>query len=216
MSRGSVRRVLGAAPGRRRAEAGTVPRLHHCRGRSLPPAVTTTREYFAVIALPIAASVPLAPMATTNPSGAARSAATGDDEPPRGPPLGRLVFLVALVIARGRRPRSPSRDRRTSPTTSASRATCWRAAASSPTRSGASRPRRCRSPRPAFEVWLPLPTFLMAMPMAILGPTFAAAQVSSVVIGSIVCVLAWRLAADVAAARAMPVGRPERWRSAPG
>src|SRR5262249_42580126 len=62
-------------------------------------------------------------------------------------------------------------------------------------------------PRPAFEVWLPLPSFLAAAPMALLGTTFAAAQVSSVLVGSIVCVLAWRLAADVAAARSMPVGR---------
>jgi hypothetical protein len=62
-------------------------------------------------------------------------------------------------------------------------------------------------PRPAFEVWLPLPSFLAAIPMAILGTTFAAAQVSSVVVGSLVCVLAWRLAADVAAARSMPIGR---------
>src|SRR6476469_7756187 len=53
-------------------------------------------------------------------------------------------------------------------------------------------------PRPAFEVWLPLPSFLAAIPMAIFGTTFAAAQVSSVVAGSIVAVLAWRLAADVA------------------
>ena len=28
-------------------------------------------------------------------------------------------------------------------------------------------------PRPAFEVWLPLPTFLAAIPMALLGATFA-------------------------------------------
>lgn len=62
-------------------------------------------------------------------------------------------------------------------------------------------------PRPAFEVWLPLPSFVAAIPMALFGPTFAAAQVSSIVVGSIVCVLAWRLAADVAAARSMPVGR---------
>ncbi|HSL76191.1 MAG TPA: hypothetical protein VK867_04555, partial [Candidatus Limnocylindrales bacterium] len=32
-------------------------------------------------------------------------------------------------------------------------------------------------PRPAFEVWLPLPTLLAAIPMALLGSTFAAAQV---------------------------------------
>jgi hypothetical protein len=62
-------------------------------------------------------------------------------------------------------------------------------------------------PRAAFEVWLPLPTFLAAIPMALFGTTFAAAQVSSVVVGSIVPVLAWRLGADVAESRSMPVGR---------
>ena len=62
-------------------------------------------------------------------------------------------------------------------------------------------------PRPAFEVWLPLPTFLAAVPMALFGATFAAAQVSSVLIGAIVPVLAWRLAADVAAERGLPEGR---------
>ena len=62
-------------------------------------------------------------------------------------------------------------------------------------------------PRQAFEVWLPLPTFLAAIPMALLGATFAAAQWSSVVIGAIVPVLAWRLAADIAAERGLPPGR---------
>jgi hypothetical protein len=62
-------------------------------------------------------------------------------------------------------------------------------------------------PRPAFEVWLPLPTILAAIPMAIAGSTFAAAQVSSVVVGSLVPVLAWRLGADVAAERGLPTGR---------
>ncbi len=61
-------------------------------------------------------------------------------------------------------------------------------------------------PRPAFEVWLPLPTFLAAIPMAVLGATFSAAQVASVVVGSIVPVLAWRLGADVAAERGLPPG----------
>src|SRR4051794_22692927 len=37
-------------------------------------------------------------------------------------------------------------------------------------------------PRPAFEVWLPLPTWLAAIPMALFGTSFAAAQVSSVII----------------------------------
>jgi hypothetical protein len=62
-------------------------------------------------------------------------------------------------------------------------------------------------PRQAFEVWLPLPTFLAAIPMAFSGITFAAAQWSSVLVGAIVPVLAWRLAADVAAERGLPQGR---------
>ena len=62
-------------------------------------------------------------------------------------------------------------------------------------------------PRPAFEVWMPLPTFLAAVPMAVLGVSFAAAQVSSVVVGALVPVLAWRLAADVAEERRLPAGR---------
>jgi len=62
-------------------------------------------------------------------------------------------------------------------------------------------------PRAAFEVWLPLPTFAAAVPMLILGPTFAAAQVSSVLVGALVPVLAWRLAADVAEERGLPPGR---------
>ncbi|MEA2549367.1 MAG: hypothetical protein QOE42_1965 [Chloroflexota bacterium] len=62
-------------------------------------------------------------------------------------------------------------------------------------------------PREAFEVWLPLPTFAALIPMAILGATFAAAQVSSVLIGALVPVLAWRLAADIAEERRLPIGR---------
>ena len=62
-------------------------------------------------------------------------------------------------------------------------------------------------PRPAFEVWLPLPTILAAIPMAIVGHTFAAAQASAVLVGSLVPVLAWRLAADVAQERGLPAGR---------
>jgi hypothetical protein len=62
-------------------------------------------------------------------------------------------------------------------------------------------------PRAAFEVWLPLPTFLAAIPMALFGTTFAAAQVSSVLVGAIVPVLAWRFAADAAAERAFSLER---------
>ena len=56
-------------------------------------------------------------------------------------------------------------------------------------------------PRPAFEVWLPLPSFLAALTMTFFGATFSAAQLPFVVIGATVPVLAWRLAADIAAER---------------
>ena len=62
-------------------------------------------------------------------------------------------------------------------------------------------------PRAAFEVWMPLATFLDAVPMALLGATFRAAQVSAVLVGALVPVLAWRLAADVAQERGLPAGR---------
>ncbi|HET7728045.1 MAG TPA: hypothetical protein VFK54_12055 [Candidatus Limnocylindrales bacterium] len=70
-------------------------------------------------------------------------------------------------------------------------------------------------PRPAFEVWLPLPTLVAAPFVALLaGPApipleaaFRASQVTSVLWGALVCVLAWRLAADVAAERGLPPGR---------
>jgi hypothetical protein len=62
-------------------------------------------------------------------------------------------------------------------------------------------------PRPAFEVWLPLPSLLALPAMALLGPTFDAAKVPAVLVGSLVPVLAWRLAADVAEERGLPVGR---------
>lgn len=64
-------------------------------------------------------------------------------------------------------------------------------------------------PKPAFEVWLPLPTFLAAAFMAVFGMSFVASQVPFVLVGAIVPVLAWRLALDVAAERALT---PERTR----
>lgn len=70
-------------------------------------------------------------------------------------------------------------------------------------------------PRPAFEVWLPLPSLLAAIPIALFaGPApipldaaMRAAQVVPVLAGAILSVLAWRLAADVAAERGLPAGR---------
>src|SRR6187551_5736 len=70
-------------------------------------------------------------------------------------------------------------------------------------------------PRPAFEVWLPLPSLLAAAPIALLAGSapisleaaMRAAQVIPVLAGAILSVLAWRLAADVAAERGLPAGR---------
>ena len=64
-------------------------------------------------------------------------------------------------------------------------------------------------PRAAFEVWMPLPSLLGALPMAIAGTAnwFRAAQVVSVMAGSTLAVLAWRLGADVATEMRLPVGR---------
>jgi hypothetical protein len=64
-------------------------------------------------------------------------------------------------------------------------------------------------PRAAFEVWMPLPSLLAAIPMAILGTAdwFRAAQISSVLVSATIPVLAWRLAADVAAEISMPTSR---------
>ena len=70
-------------------------------------------------------------------------------------------------------------------------------------------------PRPAFEVWLPLPALLAAVPMALFGgpapiPLETAMRLSQsvpVLAGSFVSVLAWRLAADVALERGLSAGR---------
>ena len=64
-------------------------------------------------------------------------------------------------------------------------------------------------PRAAFEIWMPLPSLLEAIPIYLAGAAnwFRAAQVVSVLSGSVIAVLAWRLGADVAAEMALPVGR---------
>ncbi len=70
-------------------------------------------------------------------------------------------------------------------------------------------------PRPAFEVWLPLPSLLDAIPMVLSGArapipletAMRAAQVTSALLGALLVVLAWRLAADLARERNLPVGR---------
>jgi hypothetical protein len=58
-------------------------------------------------------------------------------------------------------------------------------------------------PRPAFDIWLPLPTVILVPLMALLGTGFRVAQVMSVLVSSIVPVLAWRLAGDLAVERGL-------------
>jgi hypothetical protein len=62
-------------------------------------------------------------------------------------------------------------------------------------------------PRPAFELWLPLPTILASAPMALFGPTFRAAQASSIVLAGVVAVLAWALGSMAAEERGLTGGR---------
>ncbi len=64
-------------------------------------------------------------------------------------------------------------------------------------------------PRAAFEIWMPLPSLLAAIPIALAGAAnwFRAAQLVSVLASTAVAVMAWRLAADVAEEMQLPPGR---------
>jgi hypothetical protein len=70
-------------------------------------------------------------------------------------------------------------------------------------------------PKPAFEIWLPLPALLAAVPIWLSGAqapipldvAFRAAQPPFILAGAAVAVLAWRLAADVAQERGLPANR---------
>jgi Dolichyl-phosphate-mannose-protein mannosyltransferase len=65
-------------------------------------------------------------------------------------------------------------------------------------------------PQPAFQLWMPVATFLAAIPMALFGTTFAAAQVSSVLLGAIAAPMTWLIARDAAEATGID---PRRARS---
>ena len=66
-------------------------------------------------------------------------------------------------------------------------------------------------PRPAFEIWLPLPALLAAIPMALMGSgAYGPALLVPVLVGALVPVLAWRVAADLAEERDLA---PERART---
>ena len=55
-------------------------------------------------------------------------------------------------------------------------------------------------PRPAFELWMPMSSFVAATGMALLGPTWWAAQVASCVLGALLAPLTWGVARAAAEA----------------
>lgn len=63
-------------------------------------------------------------------------------------------------------------------------------------------------PRPAFELWQPMASFIAALPMALLNGSFAAAQLGGVLLGATIAPLGWALTRD--AGRALGVA-PERF-----
>ena len=66
-------------------------------------------------------------------------------------------------------------------------------------------------PRPAFEIWLPLPSLLGLLPMLVGGSTaYGATLPVAAFVGALVPVVAWRMAADVAEERGLT---PERSRT---
>lgn len=53
-------------------------------------------------------------------------------------------------------------------------------------------------PKPAFELWLPMSTFVTAVPMLVLGTGYAAAQLGGALLGALVAPLAWAVGREAA------------------
>jgi hypothetical protein len=62
-------------------------------------------------------------------------------------------------------------------------------------------------PRPAFDLWQPLASLLAAPVMAVVGPSLAAAQSVSVLLGALVAVAAWAIARDAGRELGLPPAR---------
>jgi hypothetical protein len=63
------------------------------------------------------------------------------------------------------------------------------------------------TPRPAFELWMPMASFMAAVPMPVLGTSFAAAQVGAVLLGSLIAPLTWWIAREAGRAAGLPSDR---------
>ncbi len=61
-------------------------------------------------------------------------------------------------------------------------------------------------PRPAFELWQPMATFVAALPM-VFNPGFGATQLGGVLLGSLLAPLAWLVARDTARRLDLPARR---------
>ncbi|MCU0484329.1 MAG: hypothetical protein MUC54_08715, partial [Chloroflexi bacterium] len=63
-------------------------------------------------------------------------------------------------------------------------------------------------PRPAFEIWLPLPSLLGVLPMLAAGSTgYATTTIVPAVLGALIPVAAWRIGADLAEERGLGADR---------
>lgn len=62
-------------------------------------------------------------------------------------------------------------------------------------------------PRPAFELWQPLASLLMAVPMAVVRDPLLAAQLAFAVLGAVLAPLGWYVARDLARRLSLPPGR---------
>ncbi|MEP7361336.1 MAG: hypothetical protein ABI744_07140 [Chloroflexota bacterium] len=64
-------------------------------------------------------------------------------------------------------------------------------------------------PRPAFELWQPLGSFIVAVPMAIFGTSFDTGQIGFAFLGALLAPLAWLVARDAAQRLALPERRAQ-------
>jgi hypothetical protein len=65
-------------------------------------------------------------------------------------------------------------------------------------------------PRPAFELWQPMASFIAALPMALFGSSFLAAQLGGVLVGATVAPLTWAITRDTAPLVGTPSERADQ------
>jgi 4-amino-4-deoxy-L-arabinose transferase-like glycosyltransferase len=64
-------------------------------------------------------------------------------------------------------------------------------------------------PRPAFELWQPMASFVMALPMALFGTAFDVGQIGFALLGAFLAPLAWLVARDAASRLELPERRAQ-------